>query len=99
MSGRAIVGWTGVGHRLRLIFWLTVFQNYILPLFFIGLLSYLVGIKKEDQYVFPMQERQLSLSSLFKKDLSIMPLCVFLVMFCAKSVPKCSETASFGRLW
>ena len=36
----------GVGHRPKFIFRLTFFQNCMLPLFFSGLLSYLVGIKR-----------------------------------------------------
>ena len=37
----------GIGRRPRCSFWLTLFfQSDILPLFFSGLLSYLVGIKK-----------------------------------------------------
>ena len=36
----------GVRRRPRFNFWLTFFQSYMLPLFFIGLLSYLVGMKR-----------------------------------------------------
>ena len=43
-------GWAGVrrasGTFPRLTFWLTVFQRYKLPLFFNGLISYLVGMKR-----------------------------------------------------
>ena len=34
------------GRRARFTFWLTFFQSCMLPLFFNGLLSYLVGIKR-----------------------------------------------------
>ena len=34
------------GRRPRLTFWLIFFLSYILPLFFSGLLSYLVGMKR-----------------------------------------------------
>ena len=39
-------GWVGVGRRPRFTFWLTFFQSCMLPLFFSGLLSYLVGMKR-----------------------------------------------------
>ena len=42
-------GWVGgavIGHRPRFTFWLTFFQSCMLPLFFSGLLSYLVGMKR-----------------------------------------------------
>ena len=35
-----------VGHRPRLTFWLTFIQSDMLPLFFSGLLSYLVGMMR-----------------------------------------------------
>ena len=40
-------GWAGVWHQApsQVNFWLTFFQSYMLPLFFSGLLSYLVGMK------------------------------------------------------
>ena len=44
MSGWAGVGWaSGVGRRPRFTVWLPFFQSCMLPLFFSGLLSYLVG--------------------------------------------------------
>ena len=46
MSGRAGGRASGVGRRPRFTFWLTFFQSCMLPLFFRGLLSYLVGIKR-----------------------------------------------------
>ena len=38
----------------RFTFWLTFFQSYMIPLFFSGLLSYLVGMKRRtrDNYYF-----------------------------------------------
>ena len=36
---------SGIRHRPRFTFWLTFFQSCILPLFFSGLLSYLIGMK------------------------------------------------------
>ena len=36
----------GFGPRPRFSFWLTFFQHYISPLFFSGLLLYLVGMKR-----------------------------------------------------
>ena len=41
------------GRRSRLTFWLTFFQSYMLPLFFSGLLSYLVGMKRRTSRCFP----------------------------------------------
>ena len=65
-----IAGWrAGVGCRPRLTFWSTFFQSYMLPLFFNGLLSYLVEMKRMTRRCFHVQERQLSLSSLFKKPI------------------------------
>ena len=45
MSGRA-GGLAGLGRRPRCTFWLTFFQSCMVPLFFSGLLSYLVGMKR-----------------------------------------------------
>ena len=39
-------GRSNAGHCPRFTFWLTFFQSDMLPLFFSGLLSYLVGIKR-----------------------------------------------------
>ena len=59
MSGRAS------GRRpLRFTFWLTFFQSFMLPLFFDGLLSYLVGMKRRTSRGFTCK-RQLLLSLLF----------------------------------
>ena len=49
--------------RPRFTFWLTFFQSCMLPLFFSGLLSYLVGMKRMTSRCVT-QERQLSLCSL-----------------------------------
>ena len=46
MSRRAGIRSAGVGRRPRFTFWLTFSQSCMLPLFFIGLLSYLVGMKR-----------------------------------------------------
>ena len=60
MSGRA-----GVGRRPRFTFRLTFLQSYMLPLFFNGLLLYLVGMKRRTSSSERLvQEKQLSLSSL-----------------------------------
>ena len=53
-------------------------ELYVIPLFFDVLLSYLVGMKRRTSRCFTSQERQCLLSLLFK-NLSIMPLGVFLV--------------------
>ena len=45
MSGRTGTGEES-GHSARFTFWLTFFKSCILPLFFSGLLSYLVGMKR-----------------------------------------------------
>ena len=52
MSGWASGGWAVVGRRPRFTFWLTFFQSYMLPLFFNGLLSYLVGMKRRTSRCF-----------------------------------------------
>ena len=69
MSGRA-----GVGRRPRFTFWLTFFQSYMLPLFFNGLLSYLVGMKRRTSRCFTCKR-----DNSYSKNPSIMPLGVFLV--------------------
>ena len=46
MSGRVGVGRAGIRRHPRFTFWLTIFPSYMLPLFFSGLLSYLVGMKR-----------------------------------------------------
>ena len=46
MSGWAGVWRAGFGRRPRLAFWLTFFQSSMLLLFYSGLPSYLVGIKR-----------------------------------------------------
>ena len=68
----------GVGHRPRFTFWLTFFQSYMLPLFFNGLLSYLVGMKRRTSRCFTCK-RDNSYSLRYLKSQSIMQLGVFLV--------------------
>ena len=78
MSGQAGIGW--VGH------WMSSQVNLLVNLFsklyvtfILQWIAFIIGRdEEEDQYMFPMQERQPSLSSLFKKT-SIMPLVIFLV--------------------
>ena len=79
------ISWrAGVGRHPRFIFWLTFFVSYMLSLFFSELLSF-VRDEEEEQQVFHVQERQLSLSSFIKKTVSsillpsIMQSDVFLV--------------------
>ena len=50
MSGRAGFGlWASCFRRRpRFTFWLIFFQRYMLPFFFSGLLSYLVGLKRRN---------------------------------------------------
>ena len=76
MSERA-----SVGHRPRLTFWLTIFQSYMLPLFFSGLLSYLIGMKRRASRCFPLK-RDNSHFLHYLKNPSIMSLGIFLVSFC-----------------
>ena len=57
---------SGTGCRPRLTFWLNFFQSYMLLLFFNGLLSYLVGMKRGTSRC-STYKRENSLSSLFKK--------------------------------
>ena len=73
MSGRA-----GVRHRPRLTFWLTFFLSYMLPLFFSGMLSYLVGMQRRTSRCIPCK-RDNSRFLHYLKNRSIMPLGVFLV--------------------
>ena len=77
----------GFGRRPR--FWLTFFQSYMLPLFFSGLLSYLVGMKRKTSGCF-MCKRDNSHFLCYLKNLSVMPLGVFLVslvkMMCQKAI-------------
>ena len=69
----------GVGRRPRLTFWLTFFQSCMLPLFFSGLLSYLVGMERRTISCFPCK-RDNSHFLHYLKNLSIMPLGIFLVL-------------------
>ena len=58
---------------------LTFFQTYMLPLFFSGLLSYLVGMKKRTSRCFRCKRDNSHFLGYLKKKMSIMPLGVFLV--------------------
>ena len=58
-------GREGVGRRPRFIFWLTFFHSYMLPLFFSGLLSYLVGLKRRTSRLVSCTFFIMYLSSLF----------------------------------
>ena len=62
----AMSGQAGVGRRPWLTFWLPFFLSYMLPLFFSGLLSYLVGMQRRTSRCIPCK-RDNSHSSLFKK--------------------------------
>ena len=76
----AMSGWAGFGRRPRFTFWLTFFQSCMLPLFFDGLHSYLVGMKRRTSRGFTCK-RDNSYFLLYLKNSSIMPLGVFLVKF------------------
>ena len=67
----------GVRRRPRCTFWLTFFQSYMLPLFFDGLHSYLVGMKRTSRYFTCKRDNSYFLRYL--KNPSIMPLGIFLV--------------------
>ena len=76
MSGRAL----GVCRDLpRLTFLSTFFQSYILPLFFSGLLSYLVGMKRRTSRCFPCKRDNSHFLHYLKKT-SIMPFGIFLIL-------------------
>ena len=64
-------------HRPGLTFWLTFFQSYMLPLFFSGLLPYLVGMKRRTSRCFQCK-RDNSHFHYFKNPSKI-PLGIFLV--------------------
>ena len=85
MSGRVDVGMSSEVYRLVNVFFF-FFQNYMLPLFFNGLLSYLVGIKRRTSRSFKCKRDNSYLLHYLKKP-SIIPLGVFLVYVyfdCAK---------------
>ena len=63
-----------------LTFWLTFFQSYMLPLWFSGFLSYLVGTERRTSRCF-MCKRDNSHFLCYFKNPSIMPLGIFLVFF------------------
>ena len=86
MSGRAGVGRAGFGFT----FWLTFFQSCRLPLFFSGLLSYLVGMKRRSvgvsharetthtsfiMYLSPLMSEVYLLVNLFEKPAHIAIRC------------------------
>ena len=71
------IRWAG-GRRPKFTFWLTFFQSYMLPLFFNGLLSYLVGMKRRTSKWFTCK-RDNSYFLHYLKNLSKMPLGILLV--------------------
>ena len=100
MSRRACVRWAGVGRCPRFTFLLTFFQSFLLPLFFNGLLSYLVGMKRRTSRCFTCK-RDNSSFLCYLKSPSIMLLGVFLVCWkkcLIRAVRLCRCTGWFESL-
>ena len=82
-------------HRVspRFTFWLTLFQSYMLPLFFNGLLSYLVGMKR----------RTSSRRVTCKRDNSPFVMCLSPLMsevhLLVNLFQSYSELAAEGHMW